>query len=76
MSEAITSVLIASASAVAKVFVIGAIGYVSASRPKETPILPSSAMNSISKMNFNLLIIPLVYSALATGVTPAALGSL
>lgn len=76
MSEAITSVLIASASAVAKVFVIGAIGYVSASRPKETPILPSSAMNSISKMNFNLLIIPLVYSALATGVTPSALGSL
>jgi predicted permease len=76
MSEAITSVLIASASAVAKVFVIGTIGYVSASRPKETPILPSSAMNSISKMNFNLLIIPLVYSALATGVTPTALGSL
>eukprot|EP00986_Skeletonema_menzelii_P021243 scaffold33744_cov171-Skeletonema_menzelii.AAC.3 len=27
-------------------------------------------------MNFNLLIIPLVYSALASGVTPSALGSL
>ena len=76
MSEAITSVLIASASAVAKVFVIGAIGYVSACRPKSDPILPGSAMNAISKMNFNLLIIPLVYSALASGVTPSALGSL
>lgn len=76
MSEAITSVLIASASAVAKVFVIGAIGYVSAIRPKAAPILPGSAMNAISKLNFNLLILPLVYSALATGVTPSALGSL
>ncbi|KAK1739771.1 putative auxin efflux carrier [Skeletonema marinoi] len=76
MSEAITSVIIASASAVAKVFVIGAIGYVSAIRPKAAPILPASAMNAISKMNFNLLIIPLVYSALASGVTPSALGSL
>lgn len=76
MSEAITSVLIASASAVAKVFVIGLIGYVSAIHPKADPILPGSAMNAISKMNFNLLIIPLVYSALASGVTPSALGSL
>ncbi|KAL7443704.1 hypothetical protein ACHAXM_009115 [Skeletonema potamos] len=76
MTEAITSVLVASASAVAKVFVIGAIGFVSAIRPKAAPILPASAMNAISKMNFNLLIIPLVYSALASGVTPAALGSL
>ncbi len=76
MSEAITSVLIASSSAVAKVFVIGGIGYVSAIRPKSDPILPGSAMNAISKMNFNLLIIPLVYSALASGVTPSALGSL
>lgn len=76
MSDAITSVLIASASAVAKVFVIGAMGYVSAIRPKADPILPGSAMNAISKMNFNLLIIPLVYSALASGVSPSALGSL
>ena len=76
MSEAIPSVIIASASAVAKVFVIGAIGYVSAIYPKSAPILPASAMNAISKMNFNLLIIPLVYSALASGVTPAALGTL
>ena len=76
MSEAIISVLIASASAVSKVFVIGAIGYYSAIRPIDGPILPESAMNAISKMNFNLLILPLVYSALASGVTPSALGSL
>ena len=55
---------------------IGAIGYVTAIRPKSAPILPADAMNAISKMNFNLLIIPLVYSALASGVTPSALGSL
>ena len=74
--SATTSVLIASASAAAKVFVIGGIGYVSSIHPKHAPILPSSAMNAISRMKFNSLIIPLIYSALATGVTPSALGSL
>ncbi|KAL7537187.1 hypothetical protein ACHAXR_011729 [Thalassiosira sp. AJA248-18] len=76
MANAITSVVIASASAVAKVFVIGTIGYVSAKRPRPKPILPPHAMNAISKMNFNLLILSLVYSTLASAVTPEKLGSL
>lgn len=76
MTNAIASVIVASASAVAKVFVIGAIGYVSAKRPRPVPILPPHAMNAISKMNFNLLILPLVYSTIASAVTPETLGSL
>jgi len=76
MTNAVTSVIAASASAVAKVFVIGLIGYVSAKRPRPVPILPPHAMNSISKMNFNLLILPLVYSTMASAVTPEKLGSL
>mmetsp|Transcript_493 Transcript_493/g.967 ORF Transcript_493/g.967 Transcript_493/m.967 type:complete len:521 (+) Transcript_493:240-1802(+) len=76
MAGAVTSVIVASASAVAKVFVIGAIGYVSAKRPRPVPILPQHAMNAISKMNFDLLILPLVYSTLASAVTPEKLGSL
>ena len=54
-NDAITSVIAASASAVGKVFVIGAIGYISAIRPRPVPILPPHAMNAISKMNFNLV---------------------
>ena len=54
-NDAITSVIAASASAVGKVFVIGAIGYISAVRPRPVPILPPHAMNAISKMNFNLV---------------------
>lgn len=76
MSNAVTSVIIAAASAVAKVFVIGGIGYVCALRPKPVPILPPHAMNALSTMNFNLLILPLVYSTLASAVTPQTLGSL
>jgi len=74
--NAITSVIIASASAVGKVFVIGTIGYISAIRPRKSPILPPFAMDSISKMNFNLLILPLIYSTLASAVTLETLGSL
>ncbi|KAL7539360.1 hypothetical protein ACHAWF_006385 [Thalassiosira exigua] len=76
MTNAVSSVIVASASAVAKVFVIGAIGYVSAKRPRPVPILPPSAMNAISKMNFDLLILPLIYSTLASAVTPEKMGSL
>ena len=54
-NDAITSVIAASASATGKVFVIGAIGYISAIRPRPVPILPPHAMNAISKMNFNLV---------------------
>lgn len=73
--NAVTSVMIASASAVAKVFVILAIGYISAKRPRPTPLLPPHAINSISKMNFYLLVIPLIYATIAASVTPEKIGS-
>lgn len=109
MAGAVASVVVASASAVAKVFVIGTIGYASAKRPRPVPLLPPHAMTAVSKMNFNLasvshesaerlfsqrrrrttiltdtcsssssrqLILPLVYSTMASAVTPARLGSL
>ncbi len=76
MTVAIGSVIVASASAVAKVFVIGTIGYVAAIRPRPNPILPPNSMNAISKMNFDLLVLPLIYSTLASAVTPEKLGSL
>ncbi|KAL3792764.1 hypothetical protein ACHAWO_002369 [Cyclotella atomus] len=76
MPSIISSVIIASASATAKVFVIGGIGYYAACRPKASPILPNIAMTGISKMNFNLLVLPLIYSTIASSVTPQKLGSL
>lgn len=76
MTSALGSVIAASASAVAKVFVIGTIGYVAAIRPRPTPILPPHAMTAISKMNFDLLVLPLIYTTLASAVTPEKLGSL
>lgn len=55
---------------------IGGIGYYAACRPKTSPILPPAAMTAISKMNFDLLVLPLIYSTLASSVTPQKLGSL
>jgi len=76
MPSAIASVIIASSSAVAKVFVIGAIGYASANYPKGNPILPPYAMGAVSKMNFYVLALPLIYATLASSVTPEKLGPL
>ncbi|KAL3771604.1 hypothetical protein ACHAW5_006631 [Stephanodiscus triporus] len=73
--SAVTSVMIASASAVAKVFVILAIGYVAAIRPRPIPLMPPHAINSISKMNLYLLVIPLIYSTIASSVTLEKLSS-
>ncbi|KAL3822357.1 hypothetical protein ACHAXA_001734 [Cyclostephanos tholiformis] len=73
--NAVTSVMIASASAVAKVFVILAVGYVAAIRPRPIPLMPPHAINSITKMNLYLLVIPLIYSTIASSVTPEKLGS-
>jgi predicted permease len=73
--SAVASVMIASASAVAKVFVILGIGYVAAIRPRPIPLMPPNAINSISKMNLYLLVIPLIYSTIASSVTPEKLGS-
>ena len=73
--NAVITVMIASASAVAKVFVILAIGYISAKRPKPIPLMPPNAIDSISKLNFYLLVIPLIYATIASSVTPQKIGS-
>lgn len=73
--NAVITVMIASASAVAKVFVILAIGYMSAKRPRPIPLMPPQAIDSISKLNFYLLVIPLIYATIASSVTPQKIGS-
>jgi hypothetical protein len=73
--NAVITVMIASASAVAKVFVILAIGYISAKRPRPIPLMPPNAIDSISKLNFYLLVIPLIYATIASSVTPQKIGS-
>lgn len=73
--NAVITVMIASASAVAKVFVILAIGYISAKRPRPIALLPPHAIDSISKLNFYLLLIPLIYATIASSVTPQKIGS-
>jgi len=68
MSELLGSVISAAASATGKVFVIGAVGYVSVLRPKGNPLIESSFVGNISRVTFNLFTLSLVYSTMAIAV--------
>ena len=73
-SGAIVSVIVASASAVAKVFVIGSIGGLSVVIPKKAPFLPRHLVSSVARFCFHALTIPLIYSTIAIAVSIETVG--
>lgn len=74
MVSAIASVIIASAQSVAKVYVIGAVGYFSVLYPKNAPILPRNSVGALARFGFHALTIPLIYSNIARSVSIDSLG--
>lgn len=74
--SAISSVIVASVQSVAKVFVIGGLGYASVKYPRKAPLLPQSAIPSMARMCFNCLVLPLIFSTIARSVTYGTLLSL
>ena len=76
MPSALASIVISSASAVGKTFLIGAAGYYAVKRPKSDPYLPTSSINMLSRLSFNILILPLIYTGVASSVTLESLVSL
>jgi len=73
-SSAIVSVIAASASAVAKVFVIGSIGGLCVVVPKKAPFLPRHLVSSVARFCFHALTIPLIYSTIAIAVSIDTVG--
>lgn len=65
----IGSVLQAAGSAVGKVFLIGMVGYLSVIHPKENPLMPCNMVGRISRVTFNLLTLPLIFSTMASTVS-------
>lgn len=76
MPSPILSIIAASASAVGKTFVIGLVGYLSTKYPKDAPLIPLSSLSLLSRMTFNMLIIPLIYTGVASSVELSELESL
>ncbi len=71
-----SSIIISSASAVGKTFLIGAVGYCAVKLPRSTPILPVHSINMLSRLTFNILLLPLIFTGVASSVTLESLSSL
>ena len=65
----IRSVIAASATANAKVFVIGIVGYLSTKFPRDAPFIPLQFVDTLARINFYLFMLPLYYSSLASSIT-------
>ena len=69
MPNIIGSVIQAAGSAVAKVFVIAALGYGSVFLPKENPLIPINLIGKISRFSFNLFTLSLIYTTMAKSIS-------
>ncbi len=76
MPSTAASIIVSAASAVGKTFLIGATGYYAVKRPVANPYLPKSSINMLSRFSFYILILPLIYTGVASSVTLESLSSL
>ena len=76
MTSAVVSVLIASASSVAKVFLIAIVGLFAVKHPGNNPLIPPASINVLSRFAFTVLNIPLVYSSIGSTLSIDVIGSL
>ena len=74
MTNEIGVVVIAAAQSVAKVFVIGLVGYCAVLFPREKPLLQRSIVGSVARFTFHSVTLPLIYSTIATTVTIDSIG--
>jgi hypothetical protein len=72
----VVSVLIASASSVAKVFLIAIVGLFAVKLPRSNPLIPPRSINVLSRFAFTVLNIPLVYSSIGSTLSIDVIGSL
>lgn len=76
MTSAVVSVLIASVSSVAKVFLIAIVGLFAVKHPRNNPLIPPASINVLSRFAFTVLNIPLVYSSIGSTLSIDVIGSL
>ena len=69
MSSEVVSVIAASAQSVAKVFLIGAVGYGSVIFPRRSPLLPRESVSVVARFGFHVFVLSLIYSTTAVSVS-------
>jgi hypothetical protein len=74
MSNEILAVIIASAQSVAKVFLIGAVGYGAVLFPRKAPFLPHQSVSTVARFAFHTLLLSLIYSTTAVSVSVESMG--
>ena len=75
-SKIASSILVASFSGVAKVFLVSGVGYLAVKFPRENPLIPRDMIGAMSRFTFVCLNIPLIYVALGSTLTLELLRSL
>jgi len=68
MPSIVLSVIAASYTAIGKMLVLGLVGVFCCKYPKRNPFIPSKMIAMLSRMTFNMLLIPLVYTGLASNI--------
>lgn len=73
-SSQITSVISAASQSVAKVFLIGLVGFVSVLYPRKNPLMPSTSVSTMARFSFHTLTLSLIYSTTAQSINPDSIG--
>lgn len=74
--SATASVIVAATSSVGKTFLIGSVGFAAVKFPKEKPLLPIESIDVLSRLTFNIFLLPLYYTGIASSVTLESITSL
>ena len=75
-SSPLLSIIAAAGSSVGKTFLIGVVGFLATKFPKQAPLIPYENLSSLSRMTFNMLILPLTFTGVAKSVKLAELENL
>lgn len=72
--DQVAAVMIAAAQSIGKVYIIGAVGWLSAIYPKRRPLLPIASVGTVARFSFYVLTLALIYSTTAQSVNATSIG--
>ena len=75
MASAVSSVIVAAAQSVGKVYLIGGIGWIATRFPSERPFLPVALVPVIARFSFHVLVLSLIVSTTAKSVNIDTIGN-
>jgi len=74
-TDTLVSVVIASSSSVAKVYIIGSLGYWCVRHPKDAPLIPATSVRMLSRLSFDVMGLPMIYCAIGSTLSASVFQS-